>query len=194
MSDSKNGAKSNGAKAADKVPPLIVFGRIRGSNLNQAAVFLKNDAEAAKKAASDAGLSSLEVKTEEHRQAAATLPEGAINVQGRFSLSPASPEIMAQLGRLLKAATGEAATDTTNSKPETTSATISADLWRQLKPGSLVLAAWFDKRRNVDGWWEAIVVSIDDDEFLLRWRDDPKQRISRSREHVALLHPTLTNP
>jgi hypothetical protein len=96
-------------------------------------------------------LSSLEVKTEDHRQTAATLPEGAINAQGRFSLSPASPEIMAQLERLLKAATGQAAASATDAKSETTSATISADLWRQLKPGSLVLAAWFDKRPNVDG-------------------------------------------
>ena len=75
-------------KNDEKIPALIVFGRFRSSNLNQAAVFLKKDAEAAKKAALDAGLSSLEVTTEEHRQAAASLPEGAINAQGRFSLSP----------------------------------------------------------------------------------------------------------
>lgn len=55
MPDSKNGAKS-----AEKIPALIVVGRIHGSNVNQAAVFLKKDAEAAKKAALDAGLSSLE--------------------------------------------------------------------------------------------------------------------------------------
>jgi hypothetical protein len=92
---------------AKKIPSLIVFGRIRGSNVNQATIFLIKDAEAAKKAGSDAGLSSLEVQTEEHRKAAATLPEGAINTQGRFSLSPASPEITAELERLLKAETAK---------------------------------------------------------------------------------------
>ena len=46
------------------------------------------NAEAAKNAASDAGLSSLDVQTEGHRQAAAALTEGAVNAQGRFSLSP----------------------------------------------------------------------------------------------------------
>ncbi len=71
----------NGAKSAEKIPALIVFGRICGSNVNQAAVFLKKDAEAAKKAALDAGLSSLEVQTEEHRRAVAALPEGVINAQ-----------------------------------------------------------------------------------------------------------------
>ncbi len=97
-------------KNGEKIPSLIVFGRIRGSKVDQAAVFLEKDAEAAKRAASDAGLSSLEVQTEADRNMAAALPEGAINAQGRFSLSPASPEIIAELDRLLKAATGQEAT------------------------------------------------------------------------------------
>jgi hypothetical protein len=63
----------NGAKSAEKIPALIVFGRIHGSNVDQAAVFLKKDAEAAKKAALDTGLSSLEVQTDEHRQVAAMM-------------------------------------------------------------------------------------------------------------------------
>ena len=84
----------NGAKSAEKIPALIVFGRIRSSNVNQSAVFIKKDAEAAKKAALDAGLSSFEVTTEEHQRAAAALPEGAIIAQRRFSLSPASSEII----------------------------------------------------------------------------------------------------
>ncbi|HEY8007992.1 MAG TPA: hypothetical protein VIE66_14605 [Methylocella sp.] len=42
-------------KNGEKLPALIVFGRFQSSNLNQAAVFLKKDVEAAKKAASDAG-------------------------------------------------------------------------------------------------------------------------------------------
>ena len=50
-----------------------------------------------------AWLPSLEVQTEEHRRAAAALPEGVTKPQGRFSLSPAAPEIMAELERLLKA-------------------------------------------------------------------------------------------
>jgi len=63
----------NGAKSAKKIPALIVFGRIHGCNVDQAAVFLKKDAEAKKKAALDAGLSSLEVQTDEHRQVAAMM-------------------------------------------------------------------------------------------------------------------------
>jgi len=121
------------------------------------------------------------------------MPEGAINANGRFSLSPASPETIAELDRLRKAATGQEATLASGAKSETASATISDDLWRQLKPGSLVLAAGFDEQDNLAGWWEAIIVCVDDGEFLVRWRDDPKEpRVSRSHEYVALLHPKLT--
>jgi hypothetical protein len=120
----------NGAKSAEKIPALIVFGRIRGSKVDQAAVFLEKDADAAKKAVSDAGLSSLDVQSEDHRQVAVALPEGAVNANGRFSLSPASPEIIAELERLLKAATSQEATSASGAKSETASATISADLWR----------------------------------------------------------------
>jgi hypothetical protein len=183
----------NGAKSAEKIPAFIVFGRTHGSNVDQAAVFLKKDAEAAKKAALDAGLSSLEVQTDEHRQVAATLPEGVINAQGRFSLSPAAPEIMAELERLLKAETGRGVASDRGAKSETASATISTDLWRQLKPGSLVLAAGFDKNDNLEGWWEAIIVRVDDGEFLVRWQGYPNEpRSSRGQEYIALLHPKIT--
>jgi hypothetical protein len=48
----------------------------------------------------------------------AALPEGAINARGRFSLLPASPETIAQLERLLKAATRHAGTSATNTKAD----------------------------------------------------------------------------
>jgi len=175
MSNPKNG---------DKIPALIVFGRIRGSKVDQAAVFLEKDAAAAKKAASDAGLSSLEVKTDADRNMAAALPEGAINANGRFSLSPASPEIIAELERLLKAATDEEATSASGPKSETASATISADLWRQLKPGALVLAAAFDEQDNLDGWWDAVIVRIDDGEFLVRGAITPRNPQSAAATNI----------
>jgi len=66
MSELKNGGKS-----AAKLPALIVFGRIKGSNVDQAAMFVEKDAEAAKKAATEAGLTFIEVKTYQQRKAAA---------------------------------------------------------------------------------------------------------------------------
>jgi hypothetical protein len=40
--------------------------------------------------------------------------------------------------------------------------------------------------------WEAIIVRVDDDEFLVRWRDEPNEpRVSRSHEYIALVHPNI---
>jgi hypothetical protein len=138
-----------------------VFGRIHhGSKVDQAAFFLQKDAEAAKKKALDAGLSYLEVKTDTDKEIASTLREGVINARGRFSLSPASLKVIAELERLLKAVMpGVGTTTHTSTKSETPTTSISADLWNQVKPGSLVLAAGFDEEDNLDGWWEAIIVS-----------------------------------
>jgi hypothetical protein len=188
MSDSKNGSK-----AAAKAPALIVFGRIKGSNIDQAAMFLEKDVEAAKKAATEAGLSFIEVKSDEQRKTAAALPEGVVNTQGRFSLSPASRETIDQLGQLLKAATEGEAASAVSDDAESSSPGVSPRLWRELKPGALVLAAGFDEEDNITGWWEAIIVKIDGDEFLVRWRDAPDEpRASRSRHYIALLHPGLS--
>jgi hypothetical protein len=186
----------NGAKPAPKIPALIVFGRIRGSKINHAAFFVQKDGEAAKKAALDAGLSCLEVNTDADKKIASTLREGVINAQGRFSLSIASTKIIAELERLFQAIAPESGTSAdTNTKSETAPATISADLWSQLRPGSLVLAAGFDEEDNLDGWWEAIIVRIDDGEFLVRWRDEPNLPLaSRTREFIALMHPMITSP
>ncbi len=100
---------------------------------------------------------------------------------------------MAELECLLKATTGQGATSASGAGAETASPTIFADLWRQLKPGSLVLAAGFDKNDNLDGWWEAMIVRVDDGEFLVRWQGYPNApRSSRSQEYIALLHPKIT--
>jgi hypothetical protein len=74
-------------------------------------------------------------------------------------------------------------------------------------PPSLSLAAYvaptliklqFTSKRmpedNLAGWWEAIIVRVDDGEFLVRWRDEPNEpRASRTQEYIALLHPALTD-
>jgi hypothetical protein len=85
---------------------------------------------------------------------------------------------IAELERLLNDAMGQEAILASGAKSETASATISADLWQQLKPGTLVLAAGFDEEDNLAGWWEAVIVRIDDGEFLVRWRDDPNEPLA----------------
>jgi hypothetical protein len=58
--------------------------------------------------------------------------------------------------------------------------------WEAIRVGSLVIA----HESPEDGWWEAIVVAVENDQLLLRWRDYPRQPcVRRGRLGVALLPP-----
>jgi hypothetical protein len=60
------------------------------------------------------------------------------------------------------------------------------DSWDNIQVGNLVIA----HESPEDGWWEAIVVAVENDQLLLRWRDYPRQPcVRRSRFEVALLPP-----
>jgi hypothetical protein len=58
--------------------------------------------------------------------------------------------------------------------------------WEAIRVGDLVIA----HESPEDGWWEAIVVAVENDQLLLRWRDYPRQPcVRRGRFEVALLPP-----
>jgi hypothetical protein len=59
--------------------------------------------------------------------------------------------------------------------------------WDTLAPGHLVIA---QEENAEDGWWEAVIVEIEEDKLTLRWRDYPKQpKVQRYRTAIALLDP-----
>jgi hypothetical protein len=58
--------------------------------------------------------------------------------------------------------------------------------WEAIRVGDLVIA----HESPEDGWWEAIVVAVENDQLLLCWRDYPRQPcVRRGRFDVALLPP-----
>ena len=58
--------------------------------------------------------------------------------------------------------------------------------WDEIEIGSLVLATTGIE----DGWWEAIIESIDGDILTCRWRDYPTEpNVLRGRNELALLAP-----
>jgi len=58
--------------------------------------------------------------------------------------------------------------------------------WQTIDVGALVIA----HESHEDGWWEAIVVAIEKDQLVLRWRDYARMPcVRRGRFEVALLPP-----
>jgi hypothetical protein len=61
--------------------------------------------------------------------------------------------------------------------------------WQEIAPGHLVLA----QESLPDGWWEAIVVSRDDNILTLQYRDYPKApKFTRHAATIALLNPNAS--
>ena len=58
--------------------------------------------------------------------------------------------------------------------------------WEAIRVSDLVIA----HESPEDGWWEAVVLAIENDQLVLRWRDYPRQPcVRRGRREVALLLP-----
>ena len=59
-----------------------------------------------------------------------------------------------------------------------------------LRVGARVLAAYWNKKREFEGFWLAIVKRIDHDEFTLEWLEAPEYPAFKSRpQDIAVLHP-----
>ena len=66
----------------------------------------------------------------------------------------------------------------------------SAPARETLRVGARVLAAYWNKKREFEGFWVAIVKRIDHDEFTLEWLEAPEDPPFKSRpQDIAVLHP-----
>jgi hypothetical protein len=64
------------------------------------------------------------------------------------------------------------------------------DAWSELQAGALVLAADLDRQGAPEAWYEAIIVRAEGREFVLRWRDYPRDGLlTRTRQQIAILPP-----
>ena len=72
----------------------------------------------------------------------------------------------------------------TSDKPD------SATARETLRVGARVLAAYWNKKREFEGFWVAIIKRIDHGEFTFEWFEAPEYPPFKSRpQDVALLHP-----
>jgi hypothetical protein len=71
------------------------------------------------------------------------------------------------------------------SKPETP-----PNPWETLRVGARVLAAYWNEKREFEGFWLATVKRIDKGEFTLEWFQEPEYPAFKSRpKNIAVPHP-----
>lgn len=153
---------------------VIVFG-MSEQGLPQAAWFPAADAEIAVKAASLMKLKAARIDTEEHRGVAKELRQGQVYASERTFAPVVNQDLYARLFKLC----GEAPVqDLSLPRPGT---------FGDVRIGSLVLAC--DELPD-DGWYEAVVIGLQDDLFQLRWRYAARDAsFIRSRQQIGLLAP-----
>jgi len=66
----------------------------------------------------------------------------------------------------------------------------SATARETLRVGARVLAAYWNEKREFEGFWLAIIKRIDRDEYTLEWFDESEYPAFKSRpQDIAVLHP-----
>ena len=114
------------------------------------------------------GLRVLRIENDAHRELAARLRQGQVYAADRTFAPAVQREIFDTLCELAGPIGAASPLEITASKDEATPRPAS---WQAIKVGSLVIA----HESPDDGWWEAIVVAIEKDQLVLRWRDYARQ-------------------
>jgi hypothetical protein len=196
----------------DPLPAILVYGTPSGPALTQASWFRAEDQEAVKAAAKELKFSVIELHTDAERALAAGTHEGVLKGSGRMIVGSVSAEVYQRIEEHVRKGAGasdpsqpgDAAAATTKPVSEQNKniphpaplATDRPDLgsapnpWEALRVGARVLAAYWNEKREFEGFWLATVKRIEPGEFTLEWFDAPEYRAFKSAaKNVAIAHP-----
>ena len=185
-------------------PAILVYGTPGGPALTQASWFRAEDKEAVKAAAEALKFSVIELQTDGERALAAGAHEGVLKGSGRMIVGSVSAEVYRRIEEHVRRGAsasgpsqpGNAAATTAKPASEQTmniaagaispapalaslaAPTIgkpdTAAARETLRVGARVLAAYWNEKREFEGFWLAIVKRIDRGEFTLKWFDGPE--------------------
>ena len=201
------------------LPSILVYGIPSGPALTQASWFRAEDKEAVKAAAEALKFSVIELLTDADRALAAGADEGVLKGSGRMIVGSVSAEVYRRIEEHVRkgagapdpsrpenvaAATKPTSEQTTNtgaaspSSPGPSRATPaapasdkpdSATARETLRAGARVLAAYFNEKREFEGFWLATVKRIDPGEFTLEWFDADYPPFKSRPQDIAVPHP-----
>jgi hypothetical protein len=205
---------------ANPLPALIVYGTPSGPALTQASWFRAEDKEAVKAAAAALKFSVTELQTDAEKALTAGVHEGVLKGSGRMIVGSVSAEVYRRIEDYVrKGAAGDApskpeiAAVTTKPVSEqntnngasgaispgpapanlaapASSKPDSAAAREALRVGARVLAAYWNEKREFEGFWLATVKRIEHGEFTLEWFDAPGYPAFKSRpQDIAVPHP-----
>jgi hypothetical protein len=202
------------------LPAILVYGTPSGPAMTQASWFRVEDMEAVKAAAEALKFSVIELQTDADRALAAGAHEGVLKGSGRMIVGSVSAEVYRRIEEHVRNAASapdpsKSETATATMKPaseqntnisapapvsrEPSGATLavpasgkpdSAPARKTLRVGTRVLAAYWNEKREFEGFWLATVKRIETDGYTLEWFDAPEYPAFKSRpQDIAVPHP-----
>jgi len=199
------------------LPAILVYGTPSSPALTQASWFRAEDKEAVKAAAAALKFSVIELQTDAEKALTIGVHEGVIKGSGRMIVGSVAPEISRRIEEHVRKgasapdpskpenAAATASEQTTNTSaagaisPGPSRATPaapaidkpdSATARETLRVGARVLAAYWNEKREFEGFWLATVKRIDHGEFTLEWFESPEYPTFKSRpQNIAVPHP-----
>jgi hypothetical protein len=180
--------------------------------LTQASWFRAEDKEAVKAAAAELKFSVIELHTDADRALAAGAHEGVLKGSGRMIVGSVSAEVyrrieehvgkgagvpeVSQSDNAAAATAKPVAEQTKNLAPPVPLTTDRPNLasapspWEALRVGARVLAAYWNDKREFEGFWLATVKRIENGEFTLEWFEAPQYpAFKKAPKNVAIVHP-----
>jgi hypothetical protein len=184
-------------KSANGKPAAVIVFGVDDHDKPRAGVFHGKTADAARKAADQMKLRTLDARTTEAQAIAAKLPTGRLHGNGQGVVPYARRDLYDQIVAIADrtptpqpAAVEQAVADTAD--PAALTAPGLPRTWDEIAAGHVVIAQDEDDYPD-KGWWEAIVLDRKDDVLTLRWRDYAKVKpFARHVAAVALLNTTTT--
>jgi len=194
---------------------ILIYGTPSSPELTQASWFRAEDRQAARAAAEALKFSVIELQTDAERALAVGVNEGVLKGSGgRMIVGSVAREVYRRIEEYARRVAGaetvrppeDAAALGTKASPEqninTTpgasafSAPGKSELppapksWEALRVGARVLAAYWNEKKEFEGFWLATVKRIDAGEFTLEWFEAPEYpAFKMSPKNVALVHP-----
>jgi hypothetical protein len=193
------------------LPAILVYGTPSGPALTQASWFRAEDKETVKAAARELKFSVIELHTDADKALAARAHEGVLKDSGRMIVGSVSAEVYRRIEEHVRKGAGAPdpsklsspvasaakpiTEQTKNLLPPAPLATNKPDLsvshpWEALRVGARVLAAYWNDKREFEGFWLATVKRIENGEFTLEWFEGPQYpAFKKAPKNVAIVHP-----
>ena len=193
---------------SNPAPAILVYGTPSGPALTQASWFRAEDKEAVKAAAEALKFSVIELRTDADKALAAGAHEGVLKGSGRMIVGSVSAEVYRRIEEHVRRGAGadgqsqpeNAAVTAPEQNMNTTGparlSTAGSDLastpnpWDALRVGARVLAAYWNEKREFEGFWLATVRRIEPGKCTLEWFDAPEYPAFKiAPRNVGIVHP-----